>query len=535
MPIFPRRAVSALSLILCLPLPLSAQAQTSPVTPRTMIVMDGSGSMWGQIEGVPKLEIARDVVAEVLAGMDPAATIGLIAYGHRRRGDCSDIEVMVEPAPGSASAISERVNTMRFQGRTPLTEAVRRAAEALRASEDPATVVLVTDGIETCEADPCALARELEQSGVDFTAHVVGFGLSAEEGAQVACLAEETGGRYFQADDAAGLTEALTQTLAPATPEPAAAPEPEVTPAPVLDEQPAPTPRPLPEASLSAPASASALSILNVEVTGPLNPGDYIDIIEEGGDRFNAVPSYTMLSDGLPARIEVPATPGRYTLRYIEQVEGEDARVLAAQPLEVTALTYALDAAETGMGGARFSIGWTGPAAEGDYIDVIEAGETRTHAAPADAYVSEGNPLSLILPLAPGAYEIRYIVEGAEGRVVALTRPLTVTPAQGTLTAPERVGPSSEFTVRFSGPSNNQNWIDLSPVGNQDFSGELSYAYLNPARPEVTLSAPAEPGAYELRFVAEDMRGNRQIIARRPITVVPGVVPPAPAAPAAGK
>src|SRR5690606_29886079 len=135
-----------------------------------------------------------------------------------------------EPAPGSASAIAERVNTMRFQGRTPLTEAVRRAAEVLRSSEDPATVVLVTDGIETCEADPCALGRELEASGVNFTAHVVGFGLSAEEGAQVACLAEETGGRYFQADDAAALTEALTQTLAAPAPEPVAEPEPEPLP-----------------------------------------------------------------------------------------------------------------------------------------------------------------------------------------------------------------------------------------------------------------------------------------------------------------
>lgn len=211
-------------------------AQTTPVTPRTMIVMDGSGSMWGQIDGTPKLEIARQVVAEVLAGIDPGAELGLIAYGHRQRGQCSDIELMVEPAPGTAAQIAQAVNTMRFQGRTPLTESVRMAAEVLRWSEDPATVVLVTDGIETCEADPCALGRELEAAGVNFTAHVVGFGLSAEEGAQVACLAEETGGRYFPAADAAALTEALTTTLAAAPePEPEPAPEPEPEPAPAPD------------------------------------------------------------------------------------------------------------------------------------------------------------------------------------------------------------------------------------------------------------------------------------------------------------
>lgn len=216
-------------------LPQPAVAQPSPAPTRTMIVMDGSGSMWGQIDGVPKLEIARRVVAEVLAGIDPGMSLGLMAYGHRRQGDCGDIELMVDPAPGTAAVISGAVNTMRFQGRTPLTESVRRAAETLRWSEDPATVVLVTDGIETCEADPCALARELESAGVGFTAHVVGFGLSREEGAQVACLAEETGGRYLPADDAASLAEALTQTLA-AEPEPEPEPAPEPQPAPVVDE-----------------------------------------------------------------------------------------------------------------------------------------------------------------------------------------------------------------------------------------------------------------------------------------------------------
>ena len=85
---------------------------------------------------------------------------------------------------------------MKFLGKTPLSAAVKQAAEALRYTEDKATVVLITDGLETCNADPCALGKELEQSGVDFTAHVVGFGLTADEGRQVACLAENTGGKY---------------------------------------------------------------------------------------------------------------------------------------------------------------------------------------------------------------------------------------------------------------------------------------------------------------------------------------------------
>ncbi|WP_068304132.1 VWA domain-containing protein [Pararhodobacter sp. CCB-MM2] len=610
-------------------------AQTTPITPRTMIVMDGSGSMWGQIDGIPKLEIARDVVADVLAGMDPDATLGLIAYGHRRRGDCSDIEVMVEPAAGSASQIAERVNTMRFQGRTPLTDAVRRAAEVLRHSEDPATVVLVTDGIETCEADPCALARELEASGVDFTAHVVGFGLSEEEGAQVACLAEETGGRYFQADDAEALTEALTQTLA--TPEPAPAPQPEPDPLTVepaaapgpwypgpafqRDLQLSPTGRsrgtgaaqpaeisfpadgtaemcqqacaddaqctiwqyepqgsyfieearchlfnadaefdygfetgfvagtnpeepqltrpfetPLPEATLTAPVSAPALSWIDVAVNGPLNEGDYIDIVERGATRTHQPQSFTMLAGATQVRIQAPATPGAYDLRYVEAVEGQDPRVLSVQPLEVGDLTYSLSAPDVISAGSPIAIDWTGPQAEGDYIDIIEAGATRTHAAAADAYVTEGNPLALIAPLPEGDYEIRYIVEGPEGRYAAITRPLQVSPPVASLTAPERVGPATELTVQWTGPALSRNWIELVPAAQTEMGGELAYAYLDPAQTSVSFMLPDQPGDYRLRFIAEDMRGNRGIIATRPITVVPGFVPPAPpAAPAADK
>ena len=214
-------------------LALPAAAQTT-----TMIVMDGSGSMWGQIDGRTKLEIARETVAGVLADLPDDRVLGLMAYGHRERGNCADIELMVPPAPGSAGAILDAVNAMRFQGKTPLTEAVRQAAEALRSTENPATVVLVTDGIETCEADPCALAHELEASGVDFTAHVIGFGLTRDEGARVACIAENTGGRYFGAEDSAGLAKALTAAVAapeaaevapmPDTPPPGWVPEPQM-------------------------------------------------------------------------------------------------------------------------------------------------------------------------------------------------------------------------------------------------------------------------------------------------------------------
>ncbi|MHB9433979.1 vWA domain-containing protein [Mesorhizobium sp. P15089B] len=197
---------------------------------KVIIILDASGSMWAQIDGKPKLEIARELLRTVLQSVPGDDEIGLMAYGHREKGSCDDIELIVPPQAGSASAISAAADSLKFLGKTPLTAAVKQAAEALKYTEDKATVVLITDGLETCEGDPCALGKELEASGVDFTVDVVGFGLTADEGKQIACLADNTGGKYIQASDEKALQEALVETVA--APAPAPAPEPAPAPAP---------------------------------------------------------------------------------------------------------------------------------------------------------------------------------------------------------------------------------------------------------------------------------------------------------------
>ncbi len=143
----------------------------------------------GQIDGINKIVIAREVVADILADFPADENLGLTVYGHRTRGDCSDIETLIPPAPGTAEAIIDAVNTINPRGKTPMTDAVIAAAEALRFTEEAATVILVSDGIETCNPDPCAAARALEQSGVAFTAHVVGFDVGNEPRRSPRCSA----------------------------------------------------------------------------------------------------------------------------------------------------------------------------------------------------------------------------------------------------------------------------------------------------------------------------------------------------------
>jgi len=180
---------------------------------KTILILDCSGSMWGKIHGRPKIDIAREAVAKVVGGLDASTQLGLMAYGHRRKGDCNDIELLIPPGPLNRAAFLAKVNSLQPLGNTPLTRSVELAAEALKYEEQAATVVLVSDGLETCGGDPCALATKLEKAGVKFTAHVVGFDLTKEESVKISCLASNTGGRYLAASDASSLQLALQSVV----------------------------------------------------------------------------------------------------------------------------------------------------------------------------------------------------------------------------------------------------------------------------------------------------------------------------------
>jgi Mg-chelatase subunit ChlD len=366
-------------------------AASEPQQARTIIVMDGSGSMWGQIDGRPKLEIARETVADVVGKLPANQTLGLIAYGHRRKGDCKDIELIVPPAPGTSGKVLNAVNDMRFLGMTPLSEAVRQAAQALRHTEQAATVVLVTDGLETCNLDPCAVANELEKSGVNFTAHVIGFGLTKDEGAKVACLATNTGGRYLQASDGAALSAALRQAVS----------------------EPAPA---KPAATLSAPASAPMGSRVAIKWTGPAGKLDTVAIVEQVEGK-PTTHDYAYVKDGNPLTLTMPGEPGAYTLQYRHR----DQTVIATRPIQASPAQAALKAPDVAQAGSAVVIHWTGPNASLDNIQVAVQGS--------DSYISytylgsDSRQVELTMPEQPGNYELRYVFRDRE---TIATRPIRV-------------------------------------------------------------------------------------------------------------
>src|SRR6056297_905578 len=124
----------------------------------TMIVLDGSGSMWGQIDGTAKIEIARDAIGRMLADWPEGRALGLMAYGHRREGDCEDIETLLSPGSLDRGALDAALGKITPRGKTPVGASVRAAAGTV--GED-GSVVVVTDGLENCGADLCALGEDL--------------------------------------------------------------------------------------------------------------------------------------------------------------------------------------------------------------------------------------------------------------------------------------------------------------------------------------------------------------------------------------
>jgi Ca-activated chloride channel family protein len=185
--------------------------------------------MWGRVDGRTKIEIARDALAGLTRAMPPGSRLGLMAYGHRRAGDCADIETLIAPTTLDPARFAEAARRVTPRGRTPISAALRQAAQG-----GAGRIVLLSDGIETCVPDACADIRALRAQGVDVTVHVIGFDIAgAADRAALACIAEATGGRFVPARSAADLARALAELAgAPpaALPEPAPPPpEPTVT------------------------------------------------------------------------------------------------------------------------------------------------------------------------------------------------------------------------------------------------------------------------------------------------------------------
>ncbi|MCF8146314.1 MAG: VWA domain-containing protein [Deltaproteobacteria bacterium] len=177
--------------------------------PEVMFILDASGSMWGPAGDIRKIEAAKEVMAKVVPALPDGVGVGLTVYGHRKKDDCSDVEIMIPSGSTDRAGLLAKVKAIRPKGMTPMAASVSMVADALKLKEGETTIILVSDGIETCDKDPCATIKGLKDSGIKFILHVVGFGVDQKGRDQLTCFSEAGGGTYFQATDAQSLLAAL--------------------------------------------------------------------------------------------------------------------------------------------------------------------------------------------------------------------------------------------------------------------------------------------------------------------------------------
>ncbi len=186
---------------------LTAQSDSAPI----LFIYDASGSMWGQMEGKTKKEIAAEVLSTAVNNLSENQKVGLMAYGHRKKGDCDDVEFLVDLNNTGKKNVIEAVNGITPLGRTPLARSATLAINSLRDAKTKATIILITDGIESCDGNICDVVLAAKAEGIDFKLHIVGFGLKESETEQLKCAAKAGDGQYYNADNAGGLGEMLDE------------------------------------------------------------------------------------------------------------------------------------------------------------------------------------------------------------------------------------------------------------------------------------------------------------------------------------
>ncbi len=203
-----------------------AQVGTSKKTVNVQLIVDASGSMAAATDtGVLRIDAAKQVLAQVISAIPDVegVNVGLRVYGHKgdnteagRAESCLSSDLLVPMDGVDATQLTAQVNALQPVGWTPLGFSLQEAAKDFKepASDNVVNaIVMVTDGLETCDADPVAIAGELHKSPAGITTHVIGFGTTAEEQATLNGIAKAGGGQLLGSNNAGQLMDALFSIL----------------------------------------------------------------------------------------------------------------------------------------------------------------------------------------------------------------------------------------------------------------------------------------------------------------------------------
>ena len=173
------------------------------------LILDASGSMWAKLGKSTRIEVAKEALNKIIDDLSErkGIAVGLRVYGHRTN-DCKDTKLEIPIGPLDAKKMKKFISGIKPKGKTPIAYSLEEAAGDFKTDfKGSRVVILVTDGLESCNGDPCAAAKALAEKGIVSKIHVVGFGIDKKSVSQLECIVKPSGGLLLEANSAAELAK----------------------------------------------------------------------------------------------------------------------------------------------------------------------------------------------------------------------------------------------------------------------------------------------------------------------------------------
>jgi Ca-activated chloride channel family protein len=208
------------SCLLLLVSAFSLKAQTKsrnipapPILTRIEFLYDASQSMSGQWQSGTKAEVAKRLVNQLLDSLRyvPDLELALRVYGHQHRyppQDCDDSRLEVPFSKGNIGTIQQVLNNVKPNGTTPIAKSLELCGNDFPQSKSRNIIILITDGIEECNGDPCAVSDALQKKGIVLKPFVIGLGLDADLKKMFDCV-----GRFYDAANETTFESALSVVI----------------------------------------------------------------------------------------------------------------------------------------------------------------------------------------------------------------------------------------------------------------------------------------------------------------------------------
>jgi Ca-activated chloride channel family protein len=176
-------------------------ANEAPLT-RILFVFDGSKSMFARWESGQKIDVAQRLMTTMLDSLRQVENanfeLALRVYGHQKPvppQDCNDTKLEVAFDKNNFGRIKSTLRSIRPKGTTPIARSLSRAAYDFPACTNCRNIIiLITDGVEACDEDPCAASRQLQKKGIALKPFVIGIGLDPNFRESLQCV-----GNYYDA------------------------------------------------------------------------------------------------------------------------------------------------------------------------------------------------------------------------------------------------------------------------------------------------------------------------------------------------